>query len=169
MNHDSIRIERIEPWLAIAVDRLGIEHAVLSDGWHHIRLDIEAGTLGRGQMVVLRFQLFGIASAEPHILPLRRLLDFCRHRRFARGLFPPEPKARRWLAMLRVHDAVEAGASQREIGAVLFGRELLATGWTEPSDSLRSRVRRLVGDARAMARGGYRSLLRDRERRPPIS
>lgn len=62
--------------------------------------------------------------------------------------------------MLRVHDAIGRGASQREIGAALFGEERVARDWVGESDSLRSRVRRLVGEAHAMARGGYRQLMR---------
>jgi hypothetical protein len=66
--------------------------------------------------------------------------------------------------MLRVHDALAAGASQREIASVLFGAERVEADWLGTSESLRSRVKRLVRDARAMARGGYRSLLRRRRR-----
>jgi len=64
--------------------------------------------------------------------------------------------------MLRVHDALQEGASQREIGATLFGDERVAHDWIGESDSLRSRVRRLVREANAMARGGYRQLMRRR-------
>ena len=62
--------------------------------------------------------------------------------------------------MLRVHDAVRDGASQREIGAALFGDERVGHDWSDGSDSLRSRVRRLVREARDMAQGGYRQLMR---------
>jgi hypothetical protein len=68
----------------------------------------------------------------------------------------------RWLTVLRVHDALLDGASQREIGAALFGEDHLHRHWDGASDSLRSRVRRLVQEARATARGGYRQLLRRR-------
>lgn len=99
-------------------------------------------------------------SLVPKILPLRRLLDLSLHRRFAASLFPVERKSARWLDLLRIHDALVDGASQREIGAALFGEQRIDEAWNGPSDSLRSRVRRLVKDARAMARGGYRLLLR---------
>lgn len=61
---DSIRIEQLTSWLTIAVDLEGREHAVLSDGWHHIRLDIEQGRLEEQEAVLLRYQLRGLASAE---------------------------------------------------------------------------------------------------------
>jgi len=156
---DSIHVAGIAPWLAIAVDPAGCEHAVLSDGWHHIRLDIEEGRLAGQDAVLLHYRLRGLASAETRLLPLRRFLDLCRHRRFARSLFPRDPRIDRGIEMLRVHDALEDGASQREIGMALFGDERIGHEWDGASDSLRSRVRRLVREARAMARGGYRQLM----------
>ena len=157
---DSICIDRIAPWLAIATDAVGREHVVLSDGWHHIRLDIEEGRLAGQEAVLLHYRLRGLASAEARLLPLRRFLDLCRHRRFARSLFPSDVRIDRGIDMLRVHDAIGQGASQREIGAILFGSERVALDWNDVSDSLRSRVRRLVREAGAMARGGYRHLMR---------
>ncbi|MGL4302364.1 MAG: DNA -binding domain-containing protein [Sphingomonas sp.] len=159
---DSIRIDRIAPWLTIAVDDWGREHAVLSDGWHHVRLDIEKGRLEGQEAVLLQYRLHGLASAEARLLPLRRFLDLCRHRRFARSLFPRDPWIDRGIDMLRVHDAIRQGASQREIGAILFGDQRVARDWNDVSDSLRSRVRRLVREARAMAHDGYRQLMRRR-------
>lgn len=159
---DSLRIDRIASWLAIAVDAEGREHVVLSDGRHHIRLDVEEGRLTGQQAVLLQYRLYGLASAQARLLPLRRLLDLCRNRRFARALFPRDPRIERGIAMLRVHDAIHAGASQREIGEALFGMERVRDSWSDGADSLRSRVRRLVSEARGMARGGYRQLMRRR-------
>lgn len=157
---DSLRIDRIAPWLAIAVDAMGHEHVVLSDGWHHIRLDVEEGRLTGQEAVLLHYRLRGLESAENRLLPLRRLLDLCQHRRFARTLFPRDPRIARGIEMLRVHDALGAGASQREIGEALFATPRVREGWSDGSDSLRSRVRRLVREARDMARGGYLQLMR---------
>jgi hypothetical protein len=157
---DSIRIDRIAPWLTIAIDEIGREHAVLSDGWHHIRLDIEEGCLAGQDAVLLQYRVHGLASAETVLLPLRRFLDLCRHRRFARSLFPRDSRIDRGIEMLRVHDAIGQGASQREIGAALFGDERVGRDWNVGSDSLRSRIRRLISDARSMAHGGYRHLMR---------
>jgi hypothetical protein len=141
---------------------MGREHAVLSDGWHHIRLDIEEGSLAGQESVLLNYRLRGLVSVEARLLPLRRFLDLCRRGRFARSLFPRDARIDRGIDMLRVHDAIGQGASQREIGAALFGDERLARDWVGESDSLRSRVRRLVREAQAMARGGYRQLMRRR-------
>ncbi|GGC04992.1 hypothetical protein GCM10011494_24440 [Novosphingobium endophyticum] len=94
------------------------------------------------------------------VLALRRFLALCRYGRFARSLFPPDPGMARAIAVLRAHDALVAGASQREIGCVLFGAARVEREWNGTSDSLRSRVRRLMRDARRMARGDYRLILR---------
>jgi hypothetical protein len=157
---DEIDPNRLRPWLAVAADEDGHEHAVLSDGWHHIRVDVEGGSLTEEHPLLFHYRLVGVASAARKILPLRRLIELCRRGRFAPSLFPPDRRADRWLALLQVHDALRAGASQREIACALFGEDRTLADWRSTSDSLRSRVRRLVKEARAMAAGGYRSLLR---------
>ena len=127
---------------------------MLSDGWHRVRIDIEQGSLTAGIPVVLRYLIHGVASAEPKLLPLRRLIDLIRHGRFARRLFPKDARGPRHILTLRVHDALASGASQREIGLELFGEADAAR-----ADSIRSRVRRLVRESRRMAGGGYRFLM----------
>jgi len=62
-----------------------------------------------------------MASAQTRLLLLRRFLDLCRHRRFASSLFARDPRIDRGIDILRVRDAIHQGASQREIGAMLFG------------------------------------------------
>jgi len=152
---DAIDPAALAPWLTLIAGRSG-EHAVLSDGRRHIRIDIEDGTLAGGA-VRLRYQLEGLVAAERKLLPLRRLIDLSRRRLFRAALYPPDRRVNRWLAALRVHDAIRAGASQREIARTLFG----AAGdeHERRADSLRSRVRRLVREAGALARGGYRHLM----------
>lgn len=149
----------LAPFLTVAADTAGKEHAVLSDGLHHIRLDLDAGSLTTGSPVVFTFSLRGIAGSMARVLPLRRLLDLCRHRRFTASLFPYDPRIDRWILLLRVHDALCDGASQREIAIALYGADRVAREWSGRSDSLRSHTRRLIRDAQAMAQGGYRSLL----------
>jgi len=147
------------PWLTVISGEEDREHAVFADGMRRIRVDIEVGSLRDGP-VLLRYRLAGTASLEPKILPLRRFLALCRHRRFQPSLFPPDRRIPRWIVTLRVHDARCAGASLREIAEVLYGQKIVAEDWNGTSDSLRSRVRRLASDARRLAAGGYRMLLR---------
>ncbi len=155
---DAIDPAELAPWLTLVSDAAG-EHAVLSNGWQHIRLDIEHGSLSHGA-VVLEYLLRGLASAEPQILPLRRLIDLARRRRFHAELYPPDRRIGRWLMALQVHDAMQAGASQREMARALFDAGAAPEDFDRRADSLRSRVRRLAREAVALARGGYRTLLR---------
>lgn len=155
---DALDPGQLAPWLTLVTGDAGHEHCALSDGLRRIRLDVASGTLRSGP-VVLHYRLAGRASLTAKILPLRRFVALCTHKRFLVSLFPPDPLIPRCLAALRVHDALAQGASHREIGAALFGTERVRRDWHDGSDSLRSRVRRLVREARAMARGGYRQLL----------
>jgi len=157
---DRVVLGDLAPWLTIAIEPTGREHVLFSDGWHHIRLDIAEGHLAGRDTARFQYRFDGLTSAEKLILPLRRFLALCRHRHFPSALFPHDPRIARGIDMLRVHDALVQGASQREIATALFGTRRVTDEWGGVSDSLRSRVRRLVSDARAMAQGGYRSLLR---------
>ncbi len=156
---DAISLTLLRRWLTVVEGANGKEHAVLSDGCHHLRIDVEAGRIGCEEAVILEFRLRGLRSAAPRLLALRRLLGLCRHRRFVPTLFPADPRLPRLVAMLRVADALADGASQRQIAATMFGAEAVTHGWDGRTDALRSRMRRLVRDARAMRDGGYRRLL----------
>ncbi|MBJ7437814.1 MAG: DUF2285 domain-containing protein [Sphingopyxis sp.] len=133
----------------------------MSDGYRRIRIDVEEGSLLAGHPVLLQYRLAGTIghSTEARLLPARRLAGLCRTGRFLPALFPDERRVERAIEVLRVHDALFAGASQRAIAAELFGPERISSDWRTVSDSLRSRVRRLVHEARRMAGGGYRKLL----------
>lgn len=136
----------------------GSEHLLLSDGARSIRLDIVSGTVGQGP-VLLRYCLAGLSALQPSLLALRQLLALWSAGRFSRNLHPRERRAARWILLLRTHDALAAGASQRDIAAALLGREAAERRWRVEAPSLRSRAQRLVREARAMAAGGHLSLL----------
>lgn len=154
-----LEIERIRPWLTIVEDASGMEHAVLSDGSHHIRLDVVSGTLTHHPAVRLQFRFEGMERAEAGVLPLQRLLSLHRNRRFGSMLYRRDPAVSRGIELLRAHDALRDGASLRDLACALVGSDVVEEDWNDPSDSLRSRIRRLARQARAMARGGYRDLL----------
>jgi hypothetical protein len=134
---------------------------VLTDGWHRIRLDVVSGSLAAGRPVLLRYALAGTLSAEAQLLPLRRLLHLYRYRRFASSLYPVDRRIDRAVTALRVHDAVAAGASHREIAQALFGAERVRKDWSIGSDCLRSRVRRLIVNARRMRNGDFKTWFAD--------
>lgn len=157
-DRDAVDAQMLSPWLTSVRDAAG-EHVVLSDGWRRIRIDITGGSLSAGGPVVLRYRLQGHASAQPKLLPLRRLVDLCRHRRFSVSLYPRDRRIDRWVALLRTRDAVADGASQRDILRVFFDEEATPGLENGRTRSLQSRVRRLVAEAGRLAGGGYRTLL----------
>ncbi len=135
------------------------ERLLLTDGLRTIRLDILSGTVTGGP-VRLHYRLAGLEGALAPLLTLRRLIDLCSGGGFAASLHRPEARARRWIALLRAHDALAAGAAQREIASTLLARSALEPGWRICSPSLRLQAQRLVRGARAMAAGGWWVLLR---------
>lgn len=142
--------------LVTTVDGRG--HLLISDGLRAIRIDMLSGTVAGGP-AELRYRLAGLTSAERPLLTLRRLLALWRTGRFCRSLHSSEARARRWLLMLRAHDALAAGADQREIAAVLLSADAAEPRWRNRSPSIRSQVQRLVRGARRMGSGGYVELL----------
>lgn len=136
----------------------GHELLLFSDGDHRLQLDITAGTVLDGP-VRFRYELSGFKHIEAKILTLRRLAMLCRLERFPRGLFTPERRALRWMLALQAYDGIRAGASQREIAAVLFGVKTVQDDWYGRSDYLRLRVQRAIRNGQSLVNGGYRSLL----------
>lgn len=154
---DILDLRSLDP-LARKVEAGDREHLLLSDGLRTIRLDAPRGTFRCGELS-LRYRLAGIASAEPPLLTLRRLLALCRTGRFSSLLHPEEAKARRWILMLRARDALAAGADQRGIAEELLSRSAGLPRWRVREASTRSQAQRLVKSARRMANGGYLGLL----------
>jgi hypothetical protein len=136
----------------------GAEHLLLHDGDHAVRIDVVAGSIGNGP-VCLHYRLHGIASAQPQLLALERLLSLARFGAFAPALFAPPRRLARRLLELRVHDALAAGADHQAIARCLFGTCIASARWRVESSSYRYRVQRLAGAARVMASGGWRTLL----------
>ena len=130
----------------------GSEHVLFSDGPRHLQLAVTAGSVLDGP-VCLRTLLSGLRHMEAKVLALRRLCGLCRLGRLPRGLFPPERRAGRWAMMLRAWDGEMAGASRRRRSS---GRRRCGERW---ESGYRSRMQRLVREAREMAGGGYLGLL----------
>lgn len=73
---------------------------------------------------------------------------------------PLTPQRRQRLILgLRALDGRAAGASYRALAAGLFGADRVPAGAAWKSHDLRSRTLRLVADATALMRGGYRALV----------
>lgn len=79
------------------------------------------------------------------------------------GQPPPDPltpqRRRRLILGLRALDGRAGGASYRKVAAGLFGADRVPAGAAWKAHDLRSRTLRLVADATALMRGGYRALV----------
>ena len=137
----------------------GTEHLLLSDGLRSIRLDGPRGAFSAGPLCLL-YRVEGLASAERPLLTLRRFLALCRTGSFSRSLHPREVRARRWILLLRAHDAFAAGAGQRQIAQELLSSSVAGPRWRSRESSIRSQVQRLVRGARHMASNGCWRLLK---------
>jgi hypothetical protein len=154
---DLFEIGRFNPLARIVADDRG-EHLLLSDGLRALRLDGPPGTFD-GIRVCLRYRLEGVAAAQRPLLTLRRFLALSQTGTFPRSLYPREPRARRWILMLRTCDALAARASQREIAQLMLSRTVERPRWRSRKSNVRSQAQRLVSAARRFADGGYRALL----------
>lgn len=155
---DSIDLRALAPLCRLVRGAGRRQHLLISDGLCSIRLDVVEGSIQQSP-VSLHYLIAGFESAEKPLLTLQRLLALRRSGEFSRPLHSPEPRARRFVLMLRAADALASGAVQREIAAELLDADAWQDRWRVRSPSLRSRVQRLTGSARAMARGGYWRLL----------
>lgn len=134
------------------------EHVLLSDGIHHIQIEVRRGSVLDGP-VKLRYDLAGSLQIEPKLIVVQRLLALQRLGRFPRSLYPTDHRAQRWRMALRALDGSRAGATHREIATALWGEEAVSRDWRDGSDYLRARVRRTIDIGETLAQGGYRRLL----------
>lgn len=145
---------------ACHVDPVGREYWLLSDGWHGIRVDIVGGTLRAGP-AILHYHIAGLDRAMKPLATLRRLIALAGSGSLPSSLFRNERKAMRWAMVLRVHDALVAGASQRQIADSLFDIGDLPR-WRVNAPSWRRRVQRLVEAARRCAQTDPRRWIDER-------
>ncbi|MDC7682162.1 DUF2285 domain-containing protein [Asticcacaulis sp. BYS171W] len=136
----------------------GFEVVLLTDGVHHLQLFVLEGTVLNGP-VYLRYALSGFRHLETRVMSLRRLVGLHQHGQFVSKLYPAETKAERWVQALRAYDAHATGASQREIALTLFG-ERATENWSNGSDFMRLRIKRLINYSKSMIAGAYSDLLK---------
>jgi hypothetical protein len=134
----------------------GAEHVLLSDGVAGLRLDILSGSLVAGP-ACLSYRLAGLSGLRAPLATLSALVRLWQVGRLAPA--SPGERNRRRVLLLRAADGLGQGATQRELAAVLLGREAALARWRSEVPSLRSRAQRLVAGARTMAGGGWRALL----------
>jgi hypothetical protein len=133
---------------------------VRAGGRWHLLLELPAGTLqldlrnagGRSEVVAVRPAIDLARPIEPQFHSARRLAALLKG---APEPVPREAGLARLVAALRVREALADGASQREIGLGMFGDD-----WPGDGEHLKSRVRRMIPFARALAAMGPHAILR---------
>lgn len=141
---------------AFVVNAGECQHVLLGGRAGSIRLDVLSGSLLDGP-VSLVLALAGMEEDGPAMVTLRRFLQLrCTGRIPALSTRGCQRLQRQVLA-LRVHDALAAGASIRDVGVMLFGFERVRDEWAD--EALKSHCRRLITLVREMVAGGYRTLL----------
>ncbi len=144
---DRFDIRLLAPFVSVEICDDDTEHWLLSNGKWVIRLAVHDGTLLGGPLL-LEHHLRGMASAEPKLHALRRLVALSRHGALPAGFLPKETRAPRWIMELQTADAIAAGATQQDIARALYGRSVAGGRWRVESASYRLRVQRLVRAAR---------------------
>jgi hypothetical protein len=151
-------LDRALACASVVVDQVGIEHVIIGDAASRVALDVVSGSLLDGPAII------GVRLDNAHyaVRQLRTVQNLFRHHSGVQSAKPISRRCKsndRIVAALRVADARNAGASHRDVAIALFGTERVGTDWNATSDSMRSKIRRLVGLADTYAAGGWRRLL----------
>jgi hypothetical protein len=144
---DRVDLLDLKPLLTLCIDE-NDEHLLLSDGLHFLRVDVVEGTL-IGCPAVLRYLLEGFDRLNGPIRSLQRLAVLHGDRKFDTFSHRANIRARRWIAELRVADALESGAGHQDIARTLYRLDLAGSGWRKTNEAYRSRVQRLTRAARS--------------------
>jgi hypothetical protein len=155
---DALDVGRLRALATVARGETGREYLALSDGWRRIRLDIVDGTLAEADWARLQYDLSGFRHLETRLRTVSQLAELRRAGQLEHDLYPAPSGLLRRLEALRVADALQEGASYRDIATALFGEERVRADWRTRSDFLLSRIRRRAAEAKAMLAGGYMAL-----------
>lgn len=141
---------RVLPWSRAEVWTAGCVHCLLSDGLGAVRFDVLQGRYP-SQGSELLFEVNGPDKLPDQLEQLDRLQRLLRCEEPRRAA---SSRTERWIATLRVHDALVAGARYREIAAVLFGEQVVGPRWWLETPSWGLRVQRLAAASRAALAAG---------------
>src|SRR5690606_7820442 len=109
-------LSRVAEARAMAASADG-EHWLFGTAARPLRLDIVSGSLCGGPVALT---VHGARLDAAALVALSRLVALAREGRWRPSHFPAERRADRWRQVLRVHDALLAGASQRDIADEFF-------------------------------------------------
>jgi hypothetical protein len=121
-------------------------------------LSVEAGSVLDGP-VRLAYRLEGQQYLAKRLLALQQWEALLRLRRVPRPLFAPRLNAGRAVMLIRTLNALAVQTGARGVAIAVFGADIVARDWSDDSDYLRMKTRRLINLARRHAEGGYRAIL----------
>jgi hypothetical protein len=101
-------------------------------GARQIRMQLHGEDIVAGP-VQLWFELDGPSGLEPGIMTLRRISALLRLGRVPNSLSPAEPRAARWVKLLRTLNGLAPGASYRELSVIAGSRDD-PSAWRGESD-----------------------------------
>ncbi|MES2902980.1 MAG: DUF2285 domain-containing protein [Pseudomonadota bacterium] len=137
-------------------------HHLISNGHTSLRIDLVGSALTAAP-VGLSFEVAGSAQLRAHIAMLEQLDGLSRSGRLIQAAPVSAARGARLARMLRVRDALAQDAPQRLIAEHLFDASVADPHWRIERPTVRSQVQRLVRNAKAMAAGGYWTLLSEKE------
>lgn len=135
-----------------------LQHVLVRDNARCLQLVVSGTDVLRPVHLVTE-ALVGRKRIRSHLSALRCLNDLHTSGQLLERHFPPEPRGQRLALVLQALDGRLAGASHREVAAVLFGRSRVESNWTDPGNYLRDRTRRAIRRGWALMSGGYLAFL----------
>jgi hypothetical protein len=152
------QIDRFADRAAVIVTAAGREHVTINNGQSCWRFDVMTGSILNGP-VHLDVVIDDLVMADRKLTTVQRLIALHNNPASLMRRKRPIKNNLRIVTALRVSDALNSGASYRQIGVSLFGETRVKHQWYGASESMRSQVRRLVVLARNLGDGGWQRLL----------
>jgi hypothetical protein len=137
----------------------GIQNVVLKSPSFHIALIVNGPLVTMGPLR-LHFATTTIASLHAHLDGLSALAHMLLQRRFVGAMDRPADLDRIHLRnAIIANDGERAGASRREIAAVIHGSEIVASEWNDPRGRLKAVIKRDILRGRRLVGGGWREMV----------
>jgi hypothetical protein len=154
--HADLDLSQLSNVRRILIDGSGAEHIVLQSGYQAITL-VSQGASVIEAPVNLTFLIHGLAGVATASRLLRLARSLLENAEPAKS--DPAPWYRKLREVLVALDGYQASAPQREIAAILYGRDIAEAAWRGGNFSLKQRVHRAIAKGKALSAGGYVSLL----------
>jgi hypothetical protein len=154
-----LSLDGLQCRMIVQAGRAGEQHILFAEDGRFFQLEVQ-GLPAIDTACLTTEIVFSPRLAAARVQALIRFADMVTHRHLRASLYRPERRASRWMMGLRAFDAMQAGASHRQIAGALFGETIVREDWSGRSDYLRLRVQRLLRFSERLVKGGYRHLLR---------